>query len=96
VARVPDLLGRVSAWINGPIPYSPDGNPLSRARLGLSTVFHLQHLPLRALAKQAGGEAIAETIVQASPKGSMGRRERRYGAYADRGLHVDKAMSSTE
>ena len=92
-ARVP-LLGTVGVQrvINGPIPYSPDGNPYVGPAWGLPNVFHCCGFSFGVCQGGGAGKSLAEWIVDGRPEWDLWSLDpRRYGAYADQGYVVARA-----
>ena len=84
MARVPVLAHTgVARIVNGPITYTPDGNPLHRPRVRAARL--LAGLRLSFGITQAGGagQYLAEWIVEGQPSIDLWELDpRRYGAYA--------------
>ncbi len=83
--RVP-LLARlgVKRVVNGPIPYSPDGNPLIGPEPGLRNFFHANTFSFGITQAGGAGKALAEWFVHGEPEFDLwGFDRRRFGAYAD-------------
>jgi dimethylglycine dehydrogenase len=94
IARVPVFaeagLARV---INGPIPYTPDGNPLLGPAFGLDN-FHLACAFSFGIVQAGGaGKAVAEWIAQGAPEWDLwGLDARRYTGYATRAYVRTRAL----
>ena len=83
--RVP-LLSRlgVKRVVNGPIPYSPDGNPYLGPEPGLRNFFHANTFSFGITQAGGAGKALAEWVVQGEPEFDLWAFDRRrYGGYAD-------------
>ena len=83
--RVP-LLARlgVKRVVNGPIPYSPDGNPYIGPEPGLRNFFHANTFSFGITQAGGAGKALAEWVIHGEPEFDLwGFDRRRYGAYAD-------------
>jgi dimethylglycine dehydrogenase len=94
IARVPALgsvgLKRV---VNGPIPYSPDGNPYLGPAFGLRNFFHCNSFSFGICQAGGAGKALAEMIVDGEAEWDLWAFDhRRYGAYADRRYVAEKAV----
>ena len=85
MARVP-LLAEVGVKrvVNGPIPYSPDGNPYIGPEPGLRGFFHANTFSFGITQAGGAGKALAEWVMHGEPEYDLwGFDRRRYGAYAD-------------
>jgi dimethylglycine dehydrogenase len=94
VARVP-ALGTVGLQrvINGPIPYSPDGNPYLGPIFGLRNAFNCNTFSFGICQAGGAGKSIAEMIVHGESEWDLWAFDaRRYGAYADQRYTADKAV----
>jgi dimethylglycine dehydrogenase len=94
IARVP-VLGSVGLKriVNGPIPYSPDGNPYLGPAFGLRNFFHCNSFSFGICQAGGAGKALAEMIVDGEAEWDLwGFDHRRYGAYSDRRYVTDKAV----
>ncbi len=83
--RVP-LLAKVGVKrvVNGPIPYSPDGNPYIGPEPALRNFFHANTFSFGITQAGGAGKALAEWVVNGEPSFDLwGFDRRRYGAYAD-------------
>jgi dimethylglycine dehydrogenase len=83
--RVP-LLAEVGVKrvVNGPIPYSPDGNPYIGPEPGLDRFFHANTFSFGITQAGGAGKALAEWVIHGEPEFDLwGFDRRRYGAYAD-------------
>ncbi len=91
VAHVP-VLGDagVSRFVNGPIPYSPDGAPLCGPAYGLPNYYHACCFPVGITHSAAAGKTISEWIVDGEPEWDMSMWDpRRFGDW----VGVDYAIS---
>lgn len=94
VARVP-VLGKVGVQkvINGPIPYSPDGNPYIGPAHGLKNFFNCNTFSFGISQAGGAGKSIAEYVVYGEPEWDLwGFDQRRYTDYADKQYVIDKAI----
>src|SRR6185369_16238266 len=94
VARVP-VLGKVGVQkvINGPIPYSPDGNPYIGPAHGLKNFFNCNTFSFGISQAGGAGKSIAEYVVYGEPEWDLwGFDQRRYTDYADKQYVIDKAV----
>ena len=83
--RVP-ILGRagISKVINGPIPYTPDGNPLIGPSPGLKNVFEACVFTFGIAQGGGAGKVLAEWITEGSTEWDMWSCDpRRFTAFAD-------------
>lgn len=86
IARVPSF-GRagVKDCINGPIPYTPDGNPLIGPAFGLKNYWLAEGFSFGITAAGGAGWQLAEWIVEGEPGIDMLQMDpRRFGAYANK------------
>jgi dimethylglycine dehydrogenase len=93
-ARVP-ALGRVGVRrvVNGPIPYSPDGNPYIGPAHGLPSFFHCNTFSFGICQAGGAGKAIAEWVIDGAPEWDLWSLDpRRYTGYATRTYAVAKAI----
>ena len=94
VARVP-VLGQVGVQkvINGPIPYSPDGNPYIGPQHGLTNFYNCNTFSFGICQGGGAGKTIAEYIVHGEPEWDLwGLDHRRYTVFADQKHVTDKAI----
>ncbi len=94
VARVP-ALGRVGVRkvVNGPIPYSPDGNPYIGPEHALRNFFHCNTFSFGIVQAGGAGKALADWIVHGRPEWDLWSLDRRrYTGYADQGYCAAKAV----
>jgi len=92
-ARMP-LLGSVGIQrvINGPIPYSPDGNPYVGPAFGLPNFFHCCSFSFGICQGGGAGKSIAEWVIDGRPEWDLwGMDPRRYTEYATQQYVVDRA-----
>ena len=85
IARVP-MLGRagIKECINGPIPYTPDGNPLIGPAYGLSNFYLCEGFSFGITSAGGAGKVLAEWIVEGEPSiDLLAVDARRFGAYAN-------------
>jgi dimethylglycine dehydrogenase len=84
IARVPSFESAgIKEIINGPICYSPDGNPLIGPAWGLRNVWLNEAHSFGVTAAGGAGWQLAEWMVEGEPTIDMsGTDARRYGAYA--------------
>jgi len=93
-ARVPPL-GRVGVRrvVNGPIPYSPDGNPYIGPAHGLRDFFHCNTFSFGICQAGGAGKAIAEWVIDGAPEWDLWSLDpRRYAAYATTTYTTAKAV----
>src|SRR5215472_12981704 len=94
MARVPPL-GRVGVRkvVNGPIPYSPDGNPYIGPEHGLRNFFHCNTFSFGIVQAGGAGKALAEWVIDGRPEWDLWSLDRRrYTAYADQTYTAAKAI----
>jgi len=94
VARVP-ILGRVGVQrvINGPIPYSPDGNPYIGPAHGLPNFFQCCCFSFGIAQAGGAGKTLSEWIVDGRPEWDFWSFDpRRYTDYATKSYVVAKAI----
>lgn len=92
-ARMP-LLGSVGIQrvINGPIPYSPDGNPYIGPAFGLPNFYHCCSFSFGICQGGGAGKSIAEWVIDGRPEWDLwGMDPRRYTEYATQTYVVDRA-----
>jgi dimethylglycine dehydrogenase len=79
--------------VNGPIPYSPDGNPYIGPERGLRNFFHCNTFSFGIAQAGGAGKALAEWVVEGRPEWDLWPLDRRrYTAYADKAYTVEKAI----
>nr|WP_127600519.1 FAD-dependent oxidoreductase [Nitratireductor alexandrii] len=87
----------VRRFVNGPIPYSPDGAPLCGPAYGLPNVFHACGFPVGITHSAAAGKAIAEWISEGETEWDMAAWDpRRFGDWAGFDYAVDRACDLYE
>jgi dimethylglycine dehydrogenase len=94
IKRVP-LLGTVGLRrvVNGPIPYSPDGNPYIGPEHGLKNFFHCNTFSFGITQAGGAGKLLAEWVVNGRPEWDLWLLDsRRYTAYADQAYAAEKAV----
>ena len=94
IARVP-VLGSVGLQkvINGPIPYSPDGNPYLGPAFGRRNLYNANTFSFGICQAGGAGKVLAEMIVDGESEWDMWAFDaRRYGAFADQSYTVAKAI----
>ena len=92
--RVP-ALGRagIKRGVNGPIPYSPDGNPYIGPEPGLRNFFHCNNFSFGITQAGGAGKALAEWVMHGRTEWDLWSLDRRrYGAYAATAYTVAKAV----
>ncbi len=93
-ARVP-ALGRagVRRVVNGPIPYSPDGNPYLGPAHGLPNFFHANTFSFGIAQAGGAGRAMAEWIIDGGPDFDLWPIDpRRFGRWASKSYTVARAV----
>ena len=94
MARVP-LLARagIKRGVNGPIPYSPDGNPYIGPEPGLRNFFHCNNFSFGITQGGGAGKALAEWVVHGQTEWDLWSLDRRrYTDYASTAYTVAKAI----
>ena len=92
--RVP-VLGEagIARVVNGPIPYTPDGNPYVGPERGLRNFWHCNTFSFGIAQGGGAGKAIAEWILDGRPEYDLWSIDRRrYKAYATTRYTIDKAI----
>ena len=94
IARVPILgKGGVQRVINGPIPYSPDGNPYIGPAHGLTNFYQCCCFSFGIAQAGGGGKSLAEWIVHGEPEWDFWVFDpRRYTDYATKNYAAAKAI----
>jgi dimethylglycine dehydrogenase len=94
MARVPSLASAgVRRVVNGPIPYSPDGNPYVGPEHGLRNVFHANTFSFGITQAGGAGKALAEWVIHGGPEWDLWSLDRRrYTAFADVAYTKAKAV----
>ena len=98
IARVP-MLGRagIKECVNGPIPYTPDGNPLIGPAYGLRNFYLCEGFSFGITAAGGAGKVLAEWIVEGEPSiDLLGVDARRFGAYANKRYAALKNVEAYE
>jgi dimethylglycine dehydrogenase len=93
-ARVPPL-GQVGIKrvVNGPIPYSPDGNPYVGPARGLRGFYHANTFSFGICQAGGAGKAIAEWVAHGAPEWDLWPFDpRRFTAYATRSYTEARAV----
>ncbi len=94
IARVP-LLGRVGVQrvVNGPIPYTPDGQPLIGPAFGLDGFYLCAAFSFGIVQGGGAGKIMAEIIVEGEPEWDMWALDpRRFTDYANQAYTRAKAI----
>jgi dimethylglycine dehydrogenase len=94
IGRVP-ILGKVGMQkvINGPIPYSPDGNPYIGPAHGLKNFYHCCCFSFGIAQSGGAGKTVAEWIAHGEPEWDFWTLDpRRYTDYATKTYVVAKAL----
>ncbi len=94
IARVP-ILGSVGVQrvINGPIPYSPDGNPYIGPAHGLRNFYQCCCFSFGIAQAGGAGKTLAEWVVHGAPEWDLWAFDpRRYTGYATRSYAVARAV----
>jgi dimethylglycine dehydrogenase len=94
MARVPALADAgVKTIVNGPITFTPDGNPLIGPAFGLRNAWLLTGSSMGVMEGGGAGAFLADWIVDgAPPRDPLAVDARRFGDFADRDYRVDKAV----
>jgi dimethylglycine dehydrogenase len=93
MARIPALeTGGIKAVVNGPITFSPDGNPLIGPAHGLEHVWLLTGSSMGVMEGGGAGWFLAHWITHgAPPLDALAVDSRRFGKWADRDYRIEKA-----
>ena len=93
-ARVPALrTAGIKRVVNGPIPYSPDGNPYLGPARGLRNFFHCNTFSFGICQAGGAGKAMAEWVIEGGPEWDLWPLDpRRFTSYATRSFVVAKAV----
>jgi dimethylglycine dehydrogenase len=85
MARVPPLASAgVRGVVNGPIPYSPDGNPYIGPEHELRNFFHANTFSFGITQAGGAGKALAEWVIHGGPEWDLWPLDRRrHTGYAD-------------
>ena len=94
MARVPLLQeARLTRVINGPIPYTPDGNPLIGPMPGLPNAFEASVFTFGICQAGGAGKVLAEWITEGAPEWDMWSCDpRRFTGFEDRDYCIAKGM----
>lgn len=94
MARVPALArAGIKRGVNGPIPYSPDGNPYIGPEPGLRNFFHCNTFSFGITQGGGAGKALAEWVVHGQTEWDLWSLDRRrFGDYATTAYTVAKAI----
>jgi dimethylglycine dehydrogenase len=94
MARVPALSrAGIKRGVNGPIPYSPDGNPYIGPEPGLRNFFHCNTFSFGITQGGGAGKALAEWVVHGKTEWDLWSLDRRrYDDYATTEYTVAKAI----
>ncbi len=93
------LLGEAGAgrFVNGPIPYSPDGAPLCGPAFGLPNFYHACCFPVGITHSAAAGKTLTEWITQGETEWDMSMWDpRRFGEWASFDYTVARACELYE
>jgi dimethylglycine dehydrogenase len=83
----------IARVINGPIPYSPDGNPYIGPERGLRNFFHCNTFSFGIAQGGGAGKALAEWVIDGLPEFDLWTVDRRrFKDYATFQYTVDKAV----
>lgn len=93
-ARVPALASAgIRRVVNGPIPYSPDGNPYVGPAHGLRGFFHCNTFSFGIAQAGGAGKALAEWVVEGAPEWDLWPLDpRRYTRYATTAYTAARAI----
>ena len=91
--RVPALAeAGIKTIVNGPITFTPDGNPLIGPAFGHDTAWLLTGSSMGVMEGGGAGKFLADWMVDgAPPSDALAIDARRFGNYADRGYRLDRA-----
>jgi dimethylglycine dehydrogenase len=94
MARVPALSrAGIKRGVNGPIPYSPDGNPYIGPEPGLRNFYHCNTFSFGITQGGGAGKALAEWVVHGKTEWDLWSLDRRrYGDYATTEYTAAKAI----
>ena len=92
--RVPALAeAGIKTIVNGPITFTPDGNPLVGPAFALENAWLLTGSSMGVMEGGGAGKFLADWMVDgAPPSDALAIDARRFGAYADRAYRLDKAV----
>ena len=93
VARVPVFgTAGVTRVVNGPIPYTPDGNPLIGPAFDLDNFYLCCAFSFGIVQAGGAGKAMAEWLIEGAPEWDLWSLDpRRYTAYANRAYTAARA-----
>ncbi len=93
MARVPSLAeGGIKTIVNGPITFTPDGNPLIGPAYSLTNSWLLTGTSMGIMEGGGAGAFLAAWMTDgAPPSDALAIDSRRFGDYADRDYRLDKA-----
>ena len=89
------VLGEAGAqrFVNGPIPYSPDGQPICGPAFGLPNLYHACGIQVGITQSAAVGKAIAEWVTEGETEWDMTAWDpRRFGDWADQAYATERAV----
>lgn len=94
MARVPALAeGGIKSVINGPITFTPDANPLIGPAAGHDSLWLLTGSSMGVMEGGGAGWFLAHWMTHgAPPMDALAVDSRRFGPWADRAYHIDKAI----
>ncbi|MGI9415085.1 MAG: GcvT family protein [Hyphomicrobiales bacterium] len=92
--RVPALAeAGIKTIVNGPITFTPDGNPLVGPAFALENAWLLTGSSMGVMEGGGAGKFLADWMVDgAPPSDALAIDARRFGGYADRAYRLDKAI----
>lgn len=98
LAHVPILSeAGVSRFVNGPVPYSPDGAPLCGPAFGLPNFYHACCFPVGITHSAAAAKTLTEWIIEGEPEWDMSMWDpRRFGDWASFDYTVARACELYE
>ena len=94
MARVPAIASAgIKTVVNGPITFTPDGNPLIGPAPGLDRAWLMTGSSMGVMEGGGAGKFLAEWMASGEPPmDPLGVDPRRFGAYADRDYRLAKAI----
>jgi dimethylglycine dehydrogenase len=95
-ARVPLLAGAdLRRIVNGPVPYSPDGNPHLGPERGLRNFYHCNTFSLGVTQAGGAGKALAEWVAEGEPEWDLWSLDpRRYSGNPPKAYVLSKAIEA--